>query len=144
MTPIPADAGAPPPAPGAPAPAPGAPAPAPGEPPGAPGAPPGAPDAAAPEVKQTKEELLFYAPEYTCLTVVALILFPPLGIPALVFSGKVGLRNPNLKLPFLQTKEANKKSQWEEAYINSGRTGWLDVFAILIGLGIIYFLVLFV
>ena len=57
---------------------------------------------------------------------------------------KAGLRNPNLKLPFLQTKEANKKSQWEEAYINSGRTGWLDVFAILIGLGIIYFLVLFV
>ncbi|XP_070307965.1 transmembrane protein PMIS2 [Odocoileus virginianus] len=137
MTPIPADAGAPPPAPGAPPPAPGAPPPAagapppaPGAPPGAPGAPPGAPGAAAPEVQQTKEELLFYAPEYTCLTVVAFILFPPLGIPALVFSGK--------------TKEANKKSQWEEAYINSGRTGWLDVFAILIGLGIIYFLVLFV
>ncbi|XP_069406781.1 transmembrane protein PMIS2 [Ovis canadensis] len=123
MTPIPADAGAPPPAPPA---APGAP-----EAPEASGAPgtPGA-EAQPPPITQTREELLFYAPDYQCLTIAAIILFPPLGIPALVFSGK--------------TKEANKKSEWEEAYINSGRTGWLDVFAILIGLGIIYFLVLFV
>ncbi|KAJ1073592.1 hypothetical protein K5549_021090, partial [Capra hircus] len=92
---------------------------------GAPGA-----EAQPPPITQTREELLFYAPDYLCLTIAAVILFPPLGIPALVFSGK--------------TKEANKKSEWEEAYINSGRTGWLDVFAILIGLGIIYFLVLFV
>uniref|UniRef100_A0A8C6FFW2 PMIS2 transmembrane protein n=1 Tax=Moschus moschiferus TaxID=68415 RepID=A0A8C6FFW2_MOSMO len=83
-----------------------------------------------PEITQTTEELLFYAPDYLCLTIVAIILFPPLGIPALLFSRK--------------TKEANQKSDWEEAYINSGRTGWLDVFAILVGLGIIYFLALFV
>ncbi|XP_044788174.1 transmembrane protein PMIS2 [Bubalus bubalis] len=114
MTPIPADAGAPPPAPG--------------EPPAAPGQP-GA-EAQPPVITQTREELLFYAPDYLCLTIVAVILFPPLGIPALIFCVK--------------TRGANKKSQWEEAYINSGRTGWLDVFAILIGLGIIYFLVLFV
>ncbi|XP_060254480.1 transmembrane protein PMIS2 [Ovis aries] len=136
MTPIPADAGAPPPAPPA---APGAPeAPEASGAPGAPGA-----EAQPPPGTQTREELLFYAPDYQCLTIAAIILFPPLGIPALVFSGKVN-QNPNLKLPFLQTKEANEKSEWEEAYINSGRTGWLDVFAILIGLGIIYFLVLFV
>ncbi|XDA83277.1 hypothetical protein R6Z07F_013170 [Ovis aries] len=123
MTPIPADAGAPPPAPPA---APGAPeAPEASGAPGAPGA-----EAQPPPGTQTREELLFYAPDYQCLTIAAIILFPPLGIPALVFSGK--------------TKEANEKSEWEEAYINSGRTGWLDVFAILIGLGIIYFLVLFV
>ena len=73
MTPIPADAGAPPPAPG--------------QPPAAPGEP-GA-EAQPPVITQTKEELLFYAPDYLCLTIVAVILFPPLGITALVFSVKV-------------------------------------------------------
>ncbi|DAA19794.1 TPA: hypothetical protein BOS_17344 [Bos taurus] len=75
MTPIPADAGAPPPAPG--------------QPPAAPGEP-GA-EAQPPVITQTKEELLFYAPDYLCLTLVAVILFPPLGITALVFSVKDGL-----------------------------------------------------
>lgn len=82
MTPIPADAGAPPPAPPA---APGAPeAPEASGAPGAPGA-----EAQPPPGTQTREELLFYAPDYQCLTIAAIILFPPLGIPALVFSGKV-------------------------------------------------------
>uniref|UniRef100_A0A8C3VV80 PMIS2 transmembrane protein n=1 Tax=Catagonus wagneri TaxID=51154 RepID=A0A8C3VV80_9CETA len=79
--------------------------------------------------EQTPEEMSFYAPNYLCLSIVALIIFPPLGIPAIIFSRK--------------TTEANKNSKWEEAYINSGRTGWLDVFAILIGLGLIYYFVLF-
>uniref|UniRef100_A0A8C6ASV8 Uncharacterized protein n=1 Tax=Monodon monoceros TaxID=40151 RepID=A0A8C6ASV8_MONMO len=78
---------------------------------------------------QTPEELAFHAPDYLCMTIIGILLFPPLGLPA---------------LPFLQTKDANKNSDWEEAYINSGRTGWLDVFAILIGLGIIYYYALFV
>lgn len=56
---------------------------------------------------------------------------------------KAEFRNPHLKLPSLQTTKANKESKWEEAYINSGRTGWLDVFAILIGLGILYYYLLF-
>ncbi|XP_005400126.1 PREDICTED: uncharacterized protein C11orf91 homolog isoform X4 [Chinchilla lanigera] len=41
------------------------------------------------------------------------------------------------------TTEANEKSDWEQAYANSARTGWLDVCAILIGLGLIYGLVLY-
>uniref|UniRef100_A0A452V2Y1 PMIS2 transmembrane protein n=1 Tax=Ursus maritimus TaxID=29073 RepID=A0A452V2Y1_URSMA len=92
------------------------------------GAPPtaGAPEK-PPQETQTPEELAFYAPNYLCLTILAAIIFPPLG----------------LILPSLQTSQANKSSQWEDAYINSGRTGWLDVFAILIGLGIIYAYVLF-
>ena len=73
MTQIPADAGAPPPASG--------------EPPAAPGQP-GA-EAQPPVITQTREELLFYAPDYLCLTIVAVILFPPLGIPALIFCVKV-------------------------------------------------------
>uniref|UniRef100_A0A8C4PFJ9 PMIS2 transmembrane protein n=1 Tax=Equus asinus asinus TaxID=83772 RepID=A0A8C4PFJ9_EQUAS len=82
------------------------------------------------EPKQTEEELAFYAPSYVCMTVLAVILFPPLGLPAIFFSYK--------------TTQANKNSEWEEAYVNSGRTGWLDVFAILIGLGIIYYYALMV
>ncbi|XP_068383220.1 transmembrane protein PMIS2 [Eschrichtius robustus] len=101
--------------------------PAPVAPP-APGAPP---DEAKPQGPvQTPEELAFYAPDYLCMTVIGILLFPPLGLPAAFFCHK--------------TKEANKNSDWEEAYINSGRTGWLDVFAILIGLGIIYYYALFV
>ncbi|XP_045428322.1 transmembrane protein PMIS2 [Pipistrellus kuhlii] len=79
---------------------------------------------------QTAEEVAFYAPNYICLTILAIICFFPLGCLAMYFSHK--------------TTKANKKSKWEEAYINSGRTGWLDVFAILIGLGLLYFLVLYV
>nr|XP_045368886.1 transmembrane protein PMIS2 [Camelus bactrianus] len=116
------------PAPEAP-PAPDAP-PAPGAPPAS-GAPPApeVPPSAAQEPTQSPEELAFYAPDYFYMTIVAALLFPPLGIPAILFSRK--------------TEEANKKSNWDKAYINSGRTGWLDVFAILIGLGIIYYCVLF-
>ncbi|XP_062966009.1 transmembrane protein PMIS2 [Cynocephalus volans] len=106
-----------------------APAPAAGDEPaaGAPGAPPGtpsAPGAPTEEPTQTPEELAFYAPNYGCLVIFAVILFPPLGLAAVYFSTK--------------TTQANKNSEWEEAYINSGRTGWLSVFAILIGLGLIY------
>ncbi|VFV40606.1 riken cdna 4930479m11 gene [Lynx pardinus] len=82
-----------------------------------------------PEKTQTPEELAFYAPNYLCLTILAVILFPPLGLIAIFFSYK--------------TSQANKNSEWEDAYLNSGRTGWLDVFAILIGLGIIYAYTLF-
>ncbi|KAK2491228.1 hypothetical protein MC885_011005 [Smutsia gigantea] len=74
--------------------------------------------------------------------------FPPLGLLAVFFCHKVsspsprvsqaGLRNPLLKLPSLQTWKANRNSKWEDAYINSGRTVWMDVFSILIGLGLIY------
>ncbi|XP_047565622.1 transmembrane protein PMIS2 [Lutra lutra] len=82
-----------------------------------------------PKEPQTPEELAFYAPNYLCLTILAILLFPPLGLIAVFFTYK--------------TWQANKNSQWEDAYINSGRTGWLDVFAILIGLGIIYVYALF-
>ncbi|KAM5297469.1 transmembrane protein PMIS2 [Glossophaga mutica] len=96
--------------------------------PAAPAAPPG--EGEKLEVPtQTIEELAFYAPDYKCLTVLAIILFLPLGLLALYFSH--------------QTLNANKNSDWEEAYNNSGRTGWLAVFAILIGLGIIYYYALF-
>ncbi|XP_066206311.1 transmembrane protein PMIS2 [Saccopteryx leptura] len=81
------------------------------------------------ETKQTPEELAFYAPEYLCLTILAVILFFPLGLVAAYFSYK--------------TMQDNKQSSWEAAYVNSGRTGWLNVFAILIGLGIIYYALLF-
>lgn len=46
-------------------------------------------------------------------------------------------------LPLLQTKEANQYSDWEDAYLNSTRTIWMDVLGILVGLGIIYYYVLF-
>ncbi|XP_065754416.1 transmembrane protein PMIS2 [Phocoena phocoena] len=99
--------------------------------PGAPLAPGAPPDEAKPQGPvQTPEELAFHAPDYLCMTIIGILLFPPLGLPAGFFCHK--------------TKEANKNSDWEEAYINSGRTGWLDVFAILIGLGIIYYYALFV
>ncbi|XP_059521415.1 transmembrane protein PMIS2 [Myotis daubentonii] len=90
--------------------------------------PPGE-DQKLPEPTQTAEELEFYAPNYICLTILATICFFPLGCLAIYFSRK--------------TTKANKKSNWEEAYINSGRTGWMDVFAILIGLGILYYYALF-
>nr|KAF6286244.1 PMIS2 transmembrane protein [Myotis myotis] len=122
-------------APAAGAPAAGAPAtgaPATGAPAaGAPAAadvPPGE-DQKLPEPTQTTEELEFYAPNYIFLTILATICFFPLGCLAIYFSHK--------------TTKANKESNWEEAYINSGRTGWLDVFAILIGLGILYYYALF-
>ncbi|XP_045041319.1 transmembrane protein PMIS2 [Desmodus rotundus] len=112
----------------------------PGDPaaPATPAAPANPADPAAPPVEadklqeptQTVEELAFYAPNYKCLTILAIILFLPLGLLALFFSH--------------QTLKANKNSDWEEAYVNSGRTGWLAVFAILIGLGIIYYYALFV
>uniref|UniRef100_A0A673VK35 PMIS2 transmembrane protein n=1 Tax=Suricata suricatta TaxID=37032 RepID=A0A673VK35_SURSU len=89
------------------------------------GAPPAADAPQKPlEERQTPEELAFYAPNYMCLTILAVIVFPPLGLIAIFFSHK--------------TQQANKNSEWEDAYINSSRTGWLDVFAILIGLGLIY------
>ncbi|XP_045702608.1 transmembrane protein PMIS2 [Phyllostomus hastatus] len=105
--------------------------------PGDPAAPAAPADPAAPPVEaekpeeptQTVAELAFYAPNYKCLTLLAIILFLPLGLLAVYFSHK--------------TLKANKNSDWEEAYINSGRTGWLAVFAILIGLGIIYYFSLF-
>nr|KAF6411341.1 PMIS2 transmembrane protein [Rousettus aegyptiacus] len=78
---------------------------------------------------QTPEELAFHAPIYLGLTILAVIIFPPLGAPAAFFCYK--------------TWRANKKSEWEQAYVNSSRTGWLDVLAILIGLGIIYYYILF-
>ncbi|KAM5207549.1 LOW QUALITY PROTEIN: transmembrane protein PMIS2 [Hipposideros larvatus] len=90
---------------------------------------------------QTPEELAFYAPNHKCLTILAIILFLPLGLPAAFFSYKT--QKPMSKVPSLQTSKANKNSDWEEAYINSGRACWLDVFAILIGLGIIYYYALF-
>ncbi|XP_062031981.1 transmembrane protein PMIS2 [Lepus europaeus] len=78
---------------------------------------------------QTKEELAFYAPNYLCMAIFAVLLFFPLGLAACYFSHK--------------TTQANRESKWEEAYFNSGRTGWLSVFGILIGLGIIYGCVLY-
>ncbi|KAM8774767.1 transmembrane protein PMIS2 [Rhynchonycteris naso] len=96
------------------------------------------------ETTQTPEELAFYAPDYFFLTILAVILFFPLGLIAAYFSyKKAEFRNPHLKLPPLQTMQDNKQSSWEAAYVNSGRTGWLNVFAILIGLGIIYYCLLF-
>ncbi|XP_013377839.1 PREDICTED: putative bifunctional UDP-N-acetylglucosamine transferase and deubiquitinase ALG13 isoform X2 [Chinchilla lanigera] len=114
------------------------PAPEAAPPPDAPPAPP------APEQTptQTQEELDFYAPSYVCLTFTAIILFPPLGMLGLYFS-RQGFWKPIPMLPSLQTTEANEKSDWEQAYANSARTGWLDVCAILIGLGLIYGLVLY-
>lgn len=38
---------------------------------------------------QTAEELAFYAPSHMCLTILAIITFPPLGIPAAFFSYQV-------------------------------------------------------
>lgn len=54
------------------------------------GGPPaaGAPEK-PPEETQTPEELAFYAPNYLCLTILAVILFPPLGLIAIFFSYKV-------------------------------------------------------
>lgn len=58
----------------------------------------GAPDAAdvppgedqkLPEPTQTAEELEFYAPNYLCLTILAIICFFPLGCVALYYSQKV-------------------------------------------------------
>ncbi|XP_075392791.1 transmembrane protein PMIS2 [Tenrec ecaudatus] len=135
----------------APAPAPAAPAPAdPAAPSAKPGAPaePGATEAfpkkVRPEDLQTAEERDFYAPNYLYLTILSVILFFPLGIPAAFFCYQVqGSPKPTSTLPSLQTFKANQESRWEDAYVNSGRTCWLDVFAILIGLGIIYYYVLF-
>ncbi|XP_054321502.1 transmembrane protein PMIS2 isoform X2 [Pongo pygmaeus] len=103
----------------------------------APGSPtttggPGAPAEVPKEPQQptqTPEELAFYAPNHLCLTIFGILLFPPLGLAALYFSH--------------QTMKANQNSKWEEAYINSGRTGWFGAFAVMIGLGIIYGLVLY-
>lgn len=39
--------------------------------------------------EQTPEELAFYAPDHKCLTILAIILFLPLGLPAAFFSYKV-------------------------------------------------------
>ncbi|EHB13991.1 hypothetical protein GW7_18364, partial [Heterocephalus glaber] len=74
--------------------------------------------------KQTPEELAFYAPNYLCLTLLAIVFCPPLGLISVYFCYK--------------TSVANWNSNWEEAYTNSGRTGCVDVFAILIGLGLLY------
>ncbi|XP_059132138.1 transmembrane protein PMIS2-like [Peromyscus eremicus] len=79
---------------------------------------------------QTSEELAFYAQSHTVLTICALLLFPPFGLLAIFFAQK--------------TKEANEYSDWEDAYLNSARTIWIDVIGILVGLGIIYFCVLYV
>ncbi|XP_060042451.1 transmembrane protein PMIS2 [Erinaceus europaeus] len=79
--------------------------------------------------KQTEEELRFYAPDYLVLTVLAALLFPPLGFVAVYFC--------------YQTIKYNKDSEWTEAYHNSSITGWLDTFSILIGLGLIYYITLF-
>ncbi|CAO2625907.1 Transmembrane protein PMIS2 [Lemmus lemmus] len=64
------------------------------------------------------------------MTICAVILFPPLGLAALYFSR--------------QTDEANKCSDWEGAYTNSTRTIWMNVFAILVGLALIYTFVLLI
>uniref|UniRef100_A0A2K5KNE8 PMIS2 transmembrane protein n=1 Tax=Cercocebus atys TaxID=9531 RepID=A0A2K5KNE8_CERAT len=107
--------------------------------PGAPGEVPKEPQ----EPTQTAEELAFYAPNYLCLTIFAVLLFPPFGLPALYFSYQGSTQKPTSVLQPLQTMKANKNSEWEEAYTNSGRTGWFSAFAVMIGLGIIYGLVLF-
>ncbi|XP_075834266.1 transmembrane protein PMIS2 [Microtus pennsylvanicus] len=100
-------------------------------------APPSAPaEPAAPQNKrqldrpQTEEELAFYARNHFIMTICAVILFPPFGLAALYFSR--------------QTDEANKCSDWEGAYANSTRTIWMDVFAILMGLALIYTYVLLI
>ncbi|XP_052617920.1 transmembrane protein PMIS2 [Peromyscus californicus insignis] len=102
---------------------------------------------------QTSEELAFYARSHTVLTICALLLFPPFGLLAIFFAQKVKLlprhcssypQKPIPMLPLLQTKEANQYSDWEDAYLNSARTIWIDVIGILVGLGIIYFCVLYV
>ncbi|XP_058281365.1 transmembrane protein PMIS2 isoform X1 [Hylobates moloch] len=105
---------------------------------GGPGAPAEVPKEPQ-EPTQTPEELAFYAPNYLCLTIFAILLFPPFGLAALYFS----YQKPTSMLPPLQTMKANQNSEWEEAYINSGRTGWFGAFAVMIGLGIIYGLVLY-
>lgn len=38
---------------------------------------------------QSPEELAFHAPIYLCLTILAVIIFPPLGLPAVFFCYKV-------------------------------------------------------
>ncbi|XP_073081694.1 transmembrane protein PMIS2 [Manis javanica] len=96
--------------------------PAPGAPP-APGASPEAPKGDAKPI-QTPEELTFHATNDLYLTVMAVLFFPPLGLLAVFFCHK--------------TWKANRNSKWEDAYINSGRTVWMDVFSILISLGLIY------
>ncbi|XP_076409606.1 transmembrane protein PMIS2 [Peromyscus maniculatus bairdii] len=78
---------------------------------------------------QTSEELAFYARTHIFLTICALLLCPPFGLLGLLFAHK--------------TKEANQYSDWEDAYLNSTRTIWMDVLGILVGLGIIYYYVLF-
>ncbi|XP_055450672.1 transmembrane protein PMIS2 [Psammomys obesus] len=78
--------------------------------------------------EQTSEEKAFYARNHFVMTVLALILFPPLGLGGLYYSRK--------------TDEANKSSDWEDAYHNSTRTIFFDVFGIMIGLGLIYVFVL--
>uniref|UniRef100_A0A2K6LZG0 PMIS2 transmembrane protein n=1 Tax=Rhinopithecus bieti TaxID=61621 RepID=A0A2K6LZG0_RHIBE len=109
---------------------------------GGPGAPAEVPKEPQ-EPTQTPEELAFYAPNYLCLTIFAVLLFPPFGLAALYFSYQGSTQKPTSVLPPLQTTKANKNSEWEEAYTNSGRTGWLSAFAVMIGLGLIYGLVLY-
>uniref|UniRef100_A0A8C6W9K2 PMIS2 transmembrane protein n=1 Tax=Nannospalax galili TaxID=1026970 RepID=A0A8C6W9K2_NANGA len=79
---------------------------------------------------QTPEELAFYARNFFRLSVVAVVFFPPLGLAGLYFSK--------------QTDEANQCSDWEDAYRNSNRTVWVDMFSILTGIGLIYLYVLFI
>ncbi|KAI2590403.1 transmembrane protein PMIS2 isoform 2 [Homo sapiens] len=110
---------------------------------GGPGAPAEVPQEPQ-EPTQTPEELAFYAPNYLCLTIFAILLFPPFGLAALYFSYEGSwTQKPTSMLPPLQTMKANQNSEWEEAYINSGRTGWFGAFVVMIGLGIIYGLVLY-
>ncbi|XP_076790060.1 transmembrane protein PMIS2 [Arvicanthis niloticus] len=73
---------------------------------------------------QTADELKFYARNHLLLTILSMIIFLPLGAIGFYFSRK--------------TDEANRCSDWVDAYRNSTRTIWLDVFAILIGLGIVF------
>ncbi|EDL23998.1 RIKEN cDNA 4930479M11 [Mus musculus] len=77
---------------------------------------------------QTPDELKFYARNYVMLALLAMILFLPFGILAIYFS--------------IQTNEANKCSNWEDAYRNSSRTMWFNMLAIVAFVGIIYILVL--
>ncbi|XP_063108480.1 transmembrane protein PMIS2 [Cavia porcellus] len=79
--------------------------------------------------KQSPQEKALRAPPHTFLTIVAIILFPPLGLAGFYYNR--------------QTIKANQNKDWDEAHRNSARTGWLDVFAILIGLGLIYVFALF-
>lgn len=58
--------------------------------PGAPLAPGAPPDEAKPQGPvQTPEELAFHAPDYLCMTIIGILLFPPLGLPAGFFCHKV-------------------------------------------------------